>query len=71
MPLNPFKTDAAPVEVAGHKLKCLMCQHESFHQRKSHLDTALATSMSPDWVDRQAYCLVCDECGFIHWFLAK
>ncbi len=71
MPLNPFKTDAAPAEVAGHKLKCLMCQHESFHQRKSHLDTALANSMSPDWVDRQAYCLVCNECGFIHWFLAK
>ena len=25
-------------------------------------------TMNPDWVDRQAYCLVCDHCKFIHWF---
>ncbi len=71
MPLNTFKTDASSVEMDGHKLQCLMCHHETFHQRKSHIDTALATSMNPDWVDRQAYCLVCDHCGFIHWFLNR
>jgi hypothetical protein len=27
--------------------------------------------MNPDWADRQTYCLVCDHCGFIHWFMSK
>ncbi|MEN9677785.1 MAG: hypothetical protein RIS76_3681, partial [Verrucomicrobiota bacterium] len=37
----------------------------------SHMDTSLMSSMNPDWVDRQAYCLVCDHCKFIHWFLSN
>ncbi|MBN9692015.1 MAG: hypothetical protein J0M24_17370 [Verrucomicrobia bacterium] len=71
MSLTSLKTDATPVEVDGHKLKCLMCSHETFHKRRSHIDTALVTSMNPEWQDRQAYCLLCDHCGFIHWFLTN
>ena len=71
MSLTSLKTDATPVEVDGQKLKCLMCGHETFHKRRSHIDTALVTSMNPEWLDRQAYCLLCDRCGFIHWFLVN
>jgi len=71
MPLNTLTpAEAAPVEVDGHQLKCLMCHHETFHRRRSHMDTSLTSNMNPDWVDRQVYCLVCDHCKFIHWFLA-
>jgi len=71
MPLNTLiPAEAVPVEVDGHKLKCLMCHHETFHRRRSHVDTSLTSNMNPDWVDRQVYCLVCDHCKFIHWFLA-
>ncbi|MFO1461526.1 MAG: hypothetical protein U1G08_19245 [Verrucomicrobiota bacterium] len=72
MPLNSLiNSEATPAEVDGHKLKCLMCHHETFHRRRSHMDTSLMNTMNPDWVDRQAYCLVCDHCKFIHWFLTN
>ena len=68
MSLTSLKTDATPVELNGHRLKCLMCSAEMFHRRRSHVDTAMVTTMNPEWVDRQVQCLVCDDCGFIHWF---
>lgn len=66
-----LKTAPSTAEVDGHQLKCLMCHHESFHKRRSHFDMSLATTMNPDWADRQAYCYVCDHCGFVHWFIEK
>ena len=71
MPFKALKIDASSVEVDGHKVQCLLCRHPTFQQRKSHLDMALVHSMNPDWVNREAYCLVCDHCGFIHWFLSR
>ena len=68
MSLTSIKTDATPVELNGHRLKCLVCAGESFHRRRSHVDTASVASMNPDWADRQVQCLLCDACGFIHWF---
>ena len=66
MPLNTLSnTEATPAEVDGHKLKCLMCHHETFHRRRSHMDTSLMSSMNPDWVDRQAYCHVSAPSKFI------
>lgn len=68
MSLTSLKTDATPVELNGRRLKCLMCSAEMFHRRRSHVDAAMVTTMNPEWVDRQVQCLVCDDCGFIHWF---
>jgi len=68
MSLTSIKTDATPVELNGRRLKCLVCAGESFHRRRSHVDTASVASMNPDWADRQVQCLLCDTCGFIHWF---
>jgi hypothetical protein len=66
-----LKTEPTHAEVDGHRLKCLMCQCESFHKRRSHVDISLTTSMNPEWADRQVSVLVCDHCGYIHWFMAK
>lgn len=68
MSLTSLKTDATPVEINGRRLKCLQCSAESFHRRRSHVETAMVTTMNPEWADRQVQCLVCDDCGFIHWF---
>ena len=69
--MSVLKTEPAATEIDGQQLKCLMCQHEGFHKRRSHIDVALSSAMNPDWADRQTYCLVCDRCGFIHWFMTK
>lgn len=69
--MTTMKTDPVKAEMDGHQLKCLMCGHESFHKRKTHFDTALLTGLNPQWTHNQGYCLVCDHCGFIHWFVQK
>lgn len=66
-----LKTEPESVEVEGQSLKCLMCSHESFHKRKTHFDVALLTGMSSDWSESTGYCLICDKCGFIHWFINR
>lgn len=69
--LIALKTEPTHAEVDGHRLKCLMCHGESFHKRHSHVDVSLSTAMNPEWADRQVSVLVCDHCGFIHWFMAR
>jgi hypothetical protein len=69
--MSVLKTEPVPAEIDGQPLKFLMCQGEAFHKRRSHIDVALSSVMSPDWADRETYCLVCDRCGFIHWFMSK
>lgn len=69
--MSILRTEPEPAQVDGHDLKCLMCGHESFHKRKTHVDTALISAMNPEWSDSQCYCLVCDKCGFMHWFMKR
>ncbi|HTI69314.1 MAG TPA: hypothetical protein VMF06_05085 [Candidatus Limnocylindria bacterium] len=66
-----FKTDPCRVEIEGKHVKCLICGHEQFHRRRVQVDTALSTGMSQEWHHNAGYCLLCDHCGFIHWFVQK
>ena len=67
--MSVLKTQPESVQVDGHSLRCLMCSHESFHRRKTHFDTALFSGLNPIWSESHGTCLICDHCGFIHWFL--
>jgi len=67
--MSVLKTQPESVQVDGHSLRCLMCAHESFHRRKTHFGTALLSGLNPIWSESQGTCLICDHCGFIHWFL--
>ena len=66
-----LKTEPVRVELEGSPVKCQMCSHDLFHKRRSHVDTALSAGLSPEWQDNAAYCLVCDRCGYIYWFIQK
>jgi hypothetical protein len=35
------------------------------------LNTAVASFFNFDWVDPTARCLICANCGYIHWFLPE
>jgi len=59
------------VTVAGLQLRCEICKHDRFWHRKAQLNTAVATFFNFDWANPSASCLVCDHCGYIHWFLPK
>jgi hypothetical protein len=50
-------------------LRCLVCDYDLFWRREAQLNTALATFFNLNWTNRSAVCLVCAQCGYIHWFL--
>jgi uncharacterized protein with PIN domain len=71
MPMTALRTEPARVELEGRHIKCLMCAGEQFHKRRSHVDTSVSAGMKPEWHESQATCLVCDHCGFLHWFIQR
>jgi len=65
------KNEPETVEVNGVKLVCQVCRHNKFWRTEGQLNTSLATFFKLDWTNISAVCLVCDNCGYIHWFLPK
>jgi hypothetical protein len=63
--------EATEAFVGGRKLHCEICKGEMFWQREAQLNTAVATFFNFDWANATATCYVCEECGYIHWFLPK
>jgi hypothetical protein len=61
--------NAQEVEVAGQPLRCEICHHTRFWQRQAQLNTSVATFFNFDWANASATCIVCERCGYIHWFL--
>lgn len=59
------------VEVHGIALKCQICGRDKFHRRDAQLNTAAATFFNLDWANPSAICYICDQCGYIHWFLPR
>jgi len=55
-------------EVAAPGLTCLVCQFTEFDQTQYMLNTQGMTLLGWDAFNRQANCMVCRRCGFIHWF---
>jgi predicted nucleic-acid-binding Zn-ribbon protein len=63
------KKESEFVTIAGKSLHCEICGHEKFWQRKAQLNTAVLSFFDLDWANRSATCIVCEKCGYIHWFL--
>lgn len=47
---------------------CLWCGATGMSTRRLKLSTTGMTFMGLDWANRDAVCLICDSCGYIHWF---
>lgn len=54
--------------VAGQRLRCQVCDFTRFHRREAQLTTG-ASAFGQDWTSPKAECLVCEQCGFVHWFV--
>jgi predicted nucleic-acid-binding Zn-ribbon protein len=55
--------------VLGKPFKCLVCHHDQFFERAAQFNTALATFFNMEWTGPWAMCIVCANCGYVHWFL--
>lgn len=56
-------------EIAGGTFSCQICDNKWFWRREAQLNTPVATFFNLDWANQSAVCLVCKQCGYIHWFL--
>ncbi len=79
--MNPFRKlfggnkgvlghkEVTTVEIHGRPIRCLICSHDQFWRHDVQLNTAMASFMDLDWMNKSAVCAVCDNCGYIHWFI--
>ena len=60
--------EAREIRIAGHQLRCQVCDYTRFYEREARLSTG-ASAFGQDWMNSKADCLVCEQCGFVHWFV--
>lgn len=63
------RNEAKEVSRKGHKLECPVCKGTYFWERKTLMNTAGATFLGFDWANKEAINQVCNECGYVFWFL--
>ena len=63
--------NSAPIQIAGTDLHCQICQHDHFFERKGQLNTRALTFFRLDWINPAARCVICANCGYIHWFMSE
>jgi predicted nucleic-acid-binding Zn-ribbon protein len=66
--MSSSPVEAREVAVAGHPLRCQVCEFTRFYRREARL-TAGASFFGQDWANSQAECFVCEQCGYVHWFM--
>ncbi|RKD26042.1 hypothetical protein BEP19_02140 [Ammoniphilus oxalaticus] len=55
-------------QVNGIDVQCVHCKHNRFERGRAQLNTAAATFFNLDFANRSAEILICDQCGYVHWF---
>ncbi len=60
--------DAREITVAGRHLRCQVCDYTRFFRREARV-TAGASFFGQEWANIQAECFVCEQCGYVHWFM--
>ena len=53
---------------ADLQINCLHCKNDHFIKSDILLNTRGLTIFDLEWLNQSAITLVCDRCGFIHWF---
>ncbi|MDQ4025793.1 MAG: DNA-binding protein [Actinomycetota bacterium] len=61
--------EAEEVTILGQQMRCEICHHMRFFQREGKIQTTAMTFFELDWANASATCLVCEQCGYVHWFL--
>jgi predicted nucleic-acid-binding Zn-ribbon protein len=50
---------------------CQVCSNALFWQREASLHTGIASFFNLEWTAPTCTCLVCSNCGYVHWFLPQ
>lgn len=65
------KKEPEQIFVREQQLQCAVCRYDRFWTREAQLHTAVATFFDMEWAGESAACFVCDNCGYIHWFIPR
>ena len=63
--------EAREIEKAGRVLVCPICQGQHFWTRMTLMNTPGMAIMDIDWANKQAEAHICDNCGYIYWFMPQ
>jgi ribosomal protein S27AE len=58
-------------EVNGKPLSCPICSNKRFLARETLMNTPGMTIMGIEWANKAAQNYICDNCGYILWFMNK
>ena len=62
------KEEPQVVDVHERPLRCLVCDHNTFYRRQAQMHGRLASMFNVEWVAPTCDCIVCSQCGYVHWF---
>lgn len=57
--------------IDGRNFSCTVCNHDLFNKREAQLHSSTASFLNIEWTGPSVICLICDKCGYIHWFQPK
>ncbi len=60
--------ETAQLIVKGKAVRCPMCNHEWFWEKKVLLNSRGMTFIGLDWANRESRAMVCDDCGHVLFF---
>lgn len=63
------ENNAEEVIIQGNKLSCPICKHTQFWSRETLMNTTGMSFFNLDWANRSAKNYVCNNCGYVYWFL--
>jgi predicted nucleic-acid-binding Zn-ribbon protein len=67
--VNASSVEAREIQIAGKQLRCQVCEYPRFYRREAGLSTGASNVFGQDWANSQASCFICEQCGYVHWFV--
>src|SRR5688572_28585261 len=67
-PIGATNLEAREITIAGRRIRCQVCEYTRFYRREAEFSTG-ASFFGQDWANSKADCYVCEQCGFVHWFV--
>jgi len=67
--VNASSVEAREVQIAGRQLRCQVCDYTRFFRREAGLSSGASNAFGQDWASSQASCFICEQCGYVHWFV--
>lgn len=59
------------IAIKGNGLTFVICKNDNFWERKTLMNTKGVTFFNLDWANKSAQNYICDNCGYLHWYLKQ